>query len=110
MMKPLTYLEKVGGAHRSLAKSYFKLLDGDEWSQAYAEAQALWALREILTWRFNPLLERWSLCPSQPWIINPKSTYLLWASRAIAVAQPDVARQLLSLKVRRLLMTGVLPY
>ena len=93
----ITYLEKVGGSHRSLAKSYLKLLDGDEWSQAYAEAQALWALRD-----FDLAIQ--SVAGTMEFVSksalgnDPRSHILLWASRAIAVAQPDVARQLLSLK------------
>ena len=81
--------------HRSLAKS-LELLDGDEWSQAYAEAQALWALRD-----FDLAIQ--SVAGTMEFVEvgvdnDPNAHILLWASRAIAVAQPDVARQLLSLK------------
>jgi tetratricopeptide (TPR) repeat protein len=91
------YLEKVGGAHQSLAKDYLKLLDGNEWSQAYAEAQALWALRD-----FDLAIQ--SVAGSMEFVSKsalnnkPNEHILLWASRAVAVAQPEVATQLLALK------------
>lgn len=93
----ITYLEKVGGAHRNLAKSYLKLLDGDEWSQAYAEAQALWALRDF-DLAIQSVAGTMEFVSKSALDNDPNSHIVLWASRAIAVAQPDVARQLLSLK------------
>ena len=38
-------LEKVTGAHAELAKSYLRLLEGDEWAKACG--QALWAVRDF---------------------------------------------------------------
>lgn len=91
------YLEKVGGSHRALAKSYLKLLDGNEWSQAYAEAQALWALRDF-DLAIQSVAGTMEFVSKSALDDNPNQHILLWASRAIAVAQPDVATQLLSLK------------
>ena len=91
------YLEKVGGAHRTLAKSYLKLLDGNEWSQAYAEAQALWALRDF-DLAIQSVAGTMEFVSKSALDNNPNQHILMWASRAVAVAQPDVATQLLSLK------------
>ena len=93
----IDYLEKVGGEHRSLAKSYLKLLDGDEWSQAYAEAQALWALRDF-DLAIQSVAGTMEFVSKSALDNQPKEHILLWASRAVAVAQPEVASQLLSLK------------
>ena len=93
----IEYLEKVGGEHRNLAKSYLKLLDGDEWSQAYAEAQALWALRDF-DLAIQSVAGTMEFVSKSALDDQPKEHMLLWASRAVAVAQPDVARQLLALK------------
>ena len=93
----IEYLEKVGGEHRSIAKSYLKLLDGDEWSQAYAEAQALWALRDF-DLAIQSVAGTMEFVSKSALDDKPKEHILLWASRAVAVAQPDVARQLLSVK------------
>jgi tetratricopeptide (TPR) repeat protein len=91
------FLEKVGGTHRALAKSYLKLLDGNEWSQAYAEAQALWALRDF-DLAIQSVAGTMEFVSKSALDDNPNQHILLWASRAVAVAQPDVATQLLSLK------------
>ena len=93
----IEYLEKVGGEHRTLAKSYLKLLDGDEWSQAYAEAQALWALRDF-DLAIQSVAGTMEFVSKSALDNQPKEHILLWASRAVAVAQPEVASQLLSLK------------
>ena len=91
------YLEKVGGAHKSLARQYLKLLDGNEWSQAYAEAQALWALRD-----FDLAIQ--SVAGTLEFVSNQAldnqytNHVVLWASRAVAVAQPKIAKDLLSIK------------
>ncbi len=91
------YLEKVGGSHKNLAKKYLKLLDGDEWSQAYAEAQALWALRD-----FDLAIQ--SVAGTLEFVNKSavdnqfNEHVVLWASRAVGVANPSVAEQLLSMK------------
>ena len=93
----IEYLEKVAGSHQALAKQYLKLLDGNEWSQAYAEAQALWALRD-----FDLAIQ--SVAGTMEFVSNTaldnqyNDHVILWASRSVAVAQPEIAEQLLSIK------------
>ena len=94
----IEYLEKVGGSHQALAKQYLELLDGNEWSQAYAEAQALWALRD-----FDLAIQ--SVAGTMEEFVSNKALenryndhVILWASRSVAVAQPEIAEQLLSIK------------
>ena len=90
-------LEKVTGAHAELAKSYLRLLEGDEWAKAYAEAQALWAVRD-----FDLAIQ--SVSGTLQYVSNAALNgefgehVLLWSSRAIAVGQPEIADELLQVQ------------
>ena len=91
------YLEKVTGSHSSLAKEYLRLLEGDEWSKSYAEAQALWAVRD-----YDLAIQ--SVAGTLEYVSNEamenqfNEHVIIWSSRAIAVGQPEIAEQLLGLQ------------
>ena len=92
-----TALEQVNGSHASLAQSYLRLLEGDEWSKAYAEAQALWAVRD-----FDLAIQ--SVSGTLQYVSASAldgefgEHVILWASRAISVGQPEIADDLLQIQ------------